>query len=207
VDCQVSYYLKGAVLALVLDLHLRRHGSALALVLRDLWRSHGVVERGYRWPDLLAAFVAHAADLSTLLPIWLESEEDPPLESYLEDVGLVLSAEISPHPTPGWQLDGRATTLARVSRAGAAERAGLQVGDELLALDGHRLRSPEDARRLLMGCGSAAAINVLYCRDGLVRQTQLVCEPPGIERWRLCIDAAAAAHTAEARRRWLSLLP
>jgi hypothetical protein len=48
---------------------------------------------------------------------------------------------------------------------------------------------------------------VLYCRDGLVRQTQLVCEPPGIERWRLCIDAAAAAHTAEARRRWLSLLP
>ena len=207
VDCQVSYYLKGAVLALVLDLHLRRHGSALALVLRDLWRSHGVVERGYRWPDLLAAFVAHAADLSTLLPIWLESEEDPPLESYLEDVGLVLSAEISPHPTPGWQLDGRATTLARVSRAGAAERAGLQVGDELLALDGHRLRSPEDGRRLLMGCGSAAAISVLYCRDGLVRQTQLVCEPPGIERWRLCIDAAAAAHTAEARRRWLSLLP
>ena len=207
VDCQVSYYLKGAVLALVLDLHLRRHGSALAMVLRDLWRSFGVVERGYRWPDLLAAFVAHAADLSTLLPIWLESEEDPPLESYLEDVGLVLSAEISPHPTPGWQLEGRATTLARVSRAGAAERAGLQVGDELLALDGHRLRSPEDGRRLLMGCGSAAAVTVLYCRDGLVRQTQLVCEPPGIERWRLCIDAAAAAHTAEARRRWLSLLP
>ena len=207
VDCQVSYYLKGAVLALVLDLHLRRHGSALALVLRDLWRSHGVVERGYRWPDLLAAFVAHAADLSTLLPIWLESEEDPPLESYLEDVGLVLSAEISPHPTPGWQLDGRTTTLARVSRTGAAERAGLQVGDELLALDGHRLRSPEDGRRLLIGCGSAAAVTVLYCRDGLVRQTQLVCEPPGIERWRLYIDAAAAAHTAEARRRWLSLLP
>jgi hypothetical protein len=58
-----------------------------------------------------------------------------------------------------------------------------------------------------MGSGSAAAVTVLYCRDGLVRQTQLVCEPPGIERWRLCIDAAAAAHTADARRRWLSLLP
>ena len=105
------------------------------------------------------------------------------------------------------RLEGRATTLARVARAGAAERAGLQVGDELLALDGHRLRSPEDGRRLLIGCGSAAAVTVLYCRDGLVRQTQLVCEPPAIERWRLCIDAAAAAHTAEARRRWLSLLP
>jgi hypothetical protein len=58
-----------------------------------------------------------------------------------------------------------------------------------------------------MGCGSAAPITVLYCRDGLVRQTQLACEPPAIERWRLSIDADAAARTAEARCRWLSLLP
>jgi len=206
-DCQVSYYLKGAVLALVLDLHLRRQGSALALVLRDLWRSHGVLARGYRWPDLLAAFVAHAADLSTLLPIWLESEEDPPLDSYLEDVGLVLSAETSPHPNPGWQIEGGATTLARVARAGAAERAGLQVGDELLALDQHRLRCPEDVRRRLMDFGPGAPVPLLYCRDGLVRQTQMACEPPGIERWRLSIDPAAPHRTAEARSRWLSLLP
>jgi len=206
-DCQVSYYLKGAVLALVLDLHLRRHGSALTLVLRDLWRSHGVQERGYRWSDLVAAFVAHAPDLSTLLPIWLESEEDPPLDSYLEDVGLVLSAETSPHPNPGWQLDVGATTLARVARGGAAERAGLQVGDELLALDQHRLRSPEDAKRRLMTCGYGAPFTVLYCRDGLVRQNVLVCEPPAIERWRLSIDPAAPPPTAEARFRWLGLLP
>jgi predicted metalloprotease with PDZ domain len=207
VDCQVSYYLKGAVLALVLDLHLRRQGSALALVLRDLWRSHGVIERGYREPDLLAAFVAHAADLSTLLPIWLESEEDPPLDSYLQDVGLVLSAETSPHPNPGWQLEGEAPILARVARAGAAEGAGLQVGDELLALERHRLRSPEDVRRQLLAHGCAAEITVLYSRDGLVRQTQLACEPPAIERWRLSIDPAASAGTVEARSRWLSLLP
>jgi hypothetical protein len=81
------------------------------------------------------------------------------------------------------------------------------VGDELLALDGHRLRIPEDARRLLMGCGSAAPITVLFCRDGLVRQTQLACDPPAIDRWRLSIDAATAARTAEARCRWLRVVP
>jgi predicted metalloprotease with PDZ domain len=94
-----------------------------------------------------------------------------------------------------------------VARGGAAERAGLQVGDELLALDQHRLRSPEDAKRKLMTCGSGAPFTVLYCRDGLVRQNDLVCEPPAIERWRLAIDPAAPAPTAEARRRWLGLLP
>jgi hypothetical protein len=46
-DSQISYYLKGAVVALVLDLHLRRHGSSLGVVLRGLWRSHGAAGRGY----------------------------------------------------------------------------------------------------------------------------------------------------------------
>jgi predicted metalloprotease with PDZ domain len=207
-DCQVSYYLKGAVLALVLDLHLRRHGSALAAVLRDLWRSHGVMERGYRWADMVAAFVAHAADLSTLLPIWLESEEDPPLESYLQDVGLVLSPETSPGPSPGWQIESAGTALARVARGGAAERAGLQVGDELLALNQQRLRSPEDVRRALMACcPPASPIDLLYCRDALVRQTTLTCDTPAIERWRLAIDPAAPASAAAARSRWLAVVP
>jgi len=48
---------------------------------------------------------------------------------------------------------------------------------------------------------------VLYCRDGLVRQTQLACDPPAIERWRLSIDPGASSGTAKARSRWLSLLP
>jgi len=137
----------------------------------------------------------------------LESEEDPPLDSYLGDVGLVLSAETSPHPNPGWQLDVGATTLARVARGGAAERAGLQVGDELLALDQHRLRSPEDAKRRLMTYCSGAPVTVLFCRDGLVQHNVLACEPPAIERWRLSIDPAAPAPIAEARSRWLGLLP
>ena len=203
-DCQISYYLKGAVLALVLDLHLRRHGSALALVLQDLWQSHGTCQRGYRRDDLIVAFAHHASDLSTLLPIWLQTEEDPPLDGYLEDVGLVLSAEASNHRNPGWQFEAGGTTLARVTRGGACETAGLQVGDELLALDQQRLRTPDDARRHL---NQTSPLDVLFCRDGVVRQTTLSTEPPGIERWRLKLDANASASATEARRRWLSLLP
>ncbi|MFO0104358.1 MAG: M61 family peptidase, partial [Cyanobium sp.] len=80
-NSQVSYYLKGAVVALVLDLHLRRSGSCLPSVLRQLWRSHGRWGRGYRESDLQAAFTAAAPDLAQLLPSWLEGTDDPDLVS------------------------------------------------------------------------------------------------------------------------------
>ncbi|NDC36354.1 MAG: M61 family peptidase, partial [Synechococcaceae bacterium WB9_2_112] len=78
-DSQISYYLKGAVLALVLDLHLRRQGQALATVLRDLWQRLGRWGRGYGDDDLISAFSAAAPDLEGLLPQWLTNLSDPDL--------------------------------------------------------------------------------------------------------------------------------
>ncbi|MFM7268995.1 MAG: M61 family metallopeptidase [Cyanobium sp.] len=207
-DSQVSYYLKGAVIALVLDLHLRRHGSALSLVLQQLWQSHGRHGRGYLEADLLRAFSRHAEDLSTLLPCWLESGEDPDLPSYLADVGLKLTAEIGSQPTTGWHC-GSAMTLERVGRGGAAAAAGLQVGDELLALQGERLRSPEQLDQLLghNGADGGCPITLLYCRDGRIRETSLIPGPPETARWSLAIDSASGAKAAERRRRWLELVP
>jgi predicted metalloprotease with PDZ domain len=208
-DCQISYYLKGAVLALVLDLHLRRQGSALSLVLQQLWRSHGQVARGYQAEDLVTAFANHAPDLSTLLPIWLESEEDPDLDGYLADIGLMLSAERFSHRQAGWRLDTGVggVSVARVLRGGAAETAGLQVGDELVALDGQRLRTAEDVTSLLRGPVHQRPLPLLFCRDGQVRQTHLSPEAPEVERWRLLVDPKASAAAQDARGRWLALVP
>ncbi len=210
-DNQISYYLKGAVLALVLDLHLRRHGSALCRVLQDLWRSHGRWGRGYREEDLIGVFADHAADLSTLLPNWLASTEDPPLEDYLADVGLRLVSDCSSSRFMGWQVEspsGSGLQLRRVERDGPAEQAGLQVGDELLALDHQRVRLADDLPPLLADHGEAAApLDLLFCRDGRVRCVEVWPAAPAIERWRLQIDPAAPDVTAARRTRWCSLAP
>jgi predicted metalloprotease with PDZ domain len=210
-DNQISYYLKGAVLALVLDLHLRRRGSALCRVLQDLWRSHGRCGRGYREEDLIGAFAGRADDLSTLLPKWLTSTEDPPIEEYLADVGLRLVSECSSHRTMGWQVEspsGSGLQLRRVERDGPAERAGLQVGDELLAVDQQRVRLAADLPPLLGDHGGhPGPLAVLFCRDGTVRSTEVRPAAPAVERWRLRIDPDAAPETAARRARWLSLEP
>jgi predicted metalloprotease with PDZ domain len=209
-DSQISYYLKGAVLTLVLDLHLRRQGAALCRVLQALWRSHGRWGRGYREEDLIGAFADHAADLSTLLPKWLASTEDPPVEDYLADVGLRLVSECSSQRFMGWQFESNPQAglkLKRVHRDGPAEQAGLQVGDELLALDHQRLRLAEDLGPLLSAETAPSPLELLFCREGRVRGAEVVPAAPAIERWRLQIDPAADPGAAQRRARWLSLQP
>ena len=210
-DSQISYYLKGAVVALVLDLHLRRQGSCLAMVLRALWRRYGAWGRGYRNADLIAAFAEQAADLAELLPHWLESTDDPDLAGYLADVGLVLVPKPATEPFLGWLLEDaadRAMQLKRVHRNGPAERAQLQPGDELLALDGVRLRRPDD---LSLAIGTSTAPlerQLLYCRDGRVRSTGLRPDPPAVASWQLLIDPLLVSEQSGLnRQRWLSLQP
>lgn len=210
-DSQISYYLKGAVVALVLDLHLRRHGSSLGVVLRGLWRSHGAAGRGYNDADLIDAFAGQAPDLAELLPPWLECTDDPDLDPYLADVGLALRPTPANEPFLGWQLEeavGGPMRLKRVHRDGPAERARLQAGDELLALDDLRLRSPEDLAMALAIPSPSPERPLLFCRDGRVRRAALRPDPPAIASWQLVIDPDRdSARTRDNRQRWLSLQP
>ena len=66
----------------------------------------------------------------------------------------------------------------------AAQRAGLAVGDELLAIDGWRIGSDNDARALLAAAGVGATVEVALFRRG--RLVQLRAEvgagpPPRFE--------------------------
>jgi predicted metalloprotease with PDZ domain len=204
---QISYYLKGAVLALVLDLRLRQRGSGLPAVLRALWRSHGAVGRGYSEADLVAAFSVHDPELATLLPRWLEATEDPPLEEALAWVGLRLQPERSAAAWAGWQLEAQGGTLTvrRLERDSPAQVAGLSVGDELLAIDGQRLRTADDMERQLSGADPSHGRELLWVRDGRVRRSALVAQPPAVQRWRLEVDPAAPPETAARRAAWLQL--
>lgn len=209
-DSQVSYYLKGAVLALVLDLRLRRRGSWLGAVLQQLWRSHGRCRRGYREADLLEAFTSHDPDLAQVLPCWLDGHRDPPLQEELSGVGLRLVSDVSAQWGSGLRASatGGNLTLQRVERDGPAQRAGLQVGDELLALAGRRMRSPDDlAVALRAGHGEPPQLPLLFCREGRVRETLIDLEPPPLTAWRLEVDPAATGEAHQRRRRWMLLQP
>ena len=207
INSQVSYYLKGAVVALVLDLHLRRHGSCLPAVLRQLWRSHGQWGRGYRSADLLAAFTGVCPDLAELLPGWLEDTNDPDLEGYLADVGLALQPHQGSSPWLGWQVELHQAGLQvqRVLRGGPAETAGLMVGDELIALADQRIRRPDDINNLQAALKSGTPLSLHYVRDGKLLNTILEPGPSQVERWSLEPLPGASDALLQRRGRWLAL--
>ena len=208
-NSQISYYLKGAVLALVLDLLLRRHGASLTQVLQNLWQSHGRWGKGYHESDLVQAFAHFHAPLSTLLPQWLRSKEDPPLHEYLADVGLELTPETENHLDLGASVEVRSGQLwvQRVNRHGQASKAGLMVGDELIAIDAERLRHQDDLVSLLDLKRSGQQRQLLIARDGLMRSLTLTPSSPSIRAWTLGLVAAQSEQTTAQRDRWLSLQP
>jgi predicted metalloprotease with PDZ domain len=208
-NSQISYYLKGAVLALVLDLLLRRHGASLTQVLQNLWQSHGRWGKGYHESDLVQAFANFHAPLSILLPQWLRSKEDPPLQEYLGDVGLELIPETETRLDLGASVEAKGGQLwvQRVYRHGPASKAGLMVGDELVALDAERLRHSEDLVSLLDLKRSGQQRQLLIARDGQMRNLTIIPASPSIKAWTLGLVAEQTEQTTTQRNRWLSLQP
>lgn len=204
-DNQISYYLKGAVIALCLDLHLREAGSCLALVLQGLWRSHGRWGRGYREQDLLAAFAAAAPDLAHVLPGWLHAVDDPDLDGYLRTVGLSLQPMPTTNAWSGLKAGTEAGQLlaSRVQRGSPAEAAGVMVGDELLALDGRRLREPD---QFACGLSPGQTHELLISRRSRLLQLQLQPMSPRPLAWSLVADPQPPQAVLARRRAWLSLL-
>ncbi|MFM8545438.1 MAG: M61 family metallopeptidase [Vulcanococcus sp.] len=204
-DSQVSYYLKGAVLALCLDLHLRVAGGCLAHVLQALWRSHGRWGRGYSERDLVAAFAVVAPDLEDLLPRWLRCVDDPDLDGYLRTVGLSLQAIPTTNAWTGLTAgtDSGQLLARRVQRGGPAEAAGVMVGDELIALDGARLREPEQFER---SARAGAQQELLISRRSRCQRLQLQPLAQQPQAWSLVADPEASAEALARRRAWLSLV-
>ena len=205
-DAQVSYYLKGAVVALCLDLHLRRNGGSLMEVLRQLWLSHGRWGRGYSEADLVQAFATQSPDLATQLPRWLRELDDPDLDGYLSSVGLFLDAEMASTPWAGLtpRQEAGALLAARVVRGGPSAQAGVMVGDELVALDQQRLKSPDDLQRALR---PDHAQTLLIARRSQLRSLELRPQAPQVERYQLKRVADATDAQLAAQQRWLLQQP
>jgi predicted metalloprotease with PDZ domain len=156
----VSYYGKGALFALLLDLTIRlRSDSRFSLdhVMRELWQRYGrqsvgVPEDGF---EKLVCEVT-SLDLQALFDVGVRSTEELPLEEILAEFAVeihMLPAETSQDqgsvlneppkamiakPVLGAkckQLEKR-VRLLQVFDGGGAQQAGLAAGDEIVAVDG-----------------------------------------------------------------------
>ena len=174
-NATVSYYQKGSLVALALDLQLRRQGSSLDAVMRALWQQSGggPIDQA----DIAAAL--HAAGGRSFAPEmadWVHGRGDLPLADLLAEFGVTWG-----HERAGWAAslglrlaEGPVSGIQvrSVLAGSAACAAGISAGDELLAIDGWRVRRFDDA---LAWVQPGASFELLLVRDQ--RVTRLTLRP------------------------------
>jgi predicted metalloprotease with PDZ domain len=222
----VSYYAKGSLVALALDLTLRAHGTSLDAVMRALWQRHG--RPGIGVPeDGIAALVSKLAgtDLRGFFDRHVDGTEDLPLAELLATVGVTLKLRAARNArdeggdagpsmandgpaagattTLGFELaPGAEARLRHVFTGGPAERAGLAAGDVLVAIDGLRATAASiDRLRETRAAGDRLAVHA-FRRDELYAVTLTLADAPQDTCW-LELDAAAPAAATALRGQWL----
>ncbi len=210
----VSYYQKGALIALALDLTLRETSGgrrSLDDVMRWLWRSWRAAGNAYAGiaEDGMAAAVEQATglNLSSALRSWTQSTRDPDFATLLATVGVRLESKLaleSAHfALMGLKLQGSAgdCRVAQVFDGGPAQRAGLSPGDILVALDDLRL-TPARIDTLLTRYQPGDAVRVLaFRREELQRFDLRLAQRPA-PRFELHIDPGASAAVRRRRALW-----
>ncbi|GBF80124.1 M61 family metallopeptidase [Aphanothece sacrum] len=155
-NCQISYYLKGQLVSLLLDLLIRsKHKNKRSLddVIRQMWEQFGKTEMGFT-PEQLCQVIESVADLN-LQDFWtryLDTTEELPFNEYLDPFGLILKPIIDDNPIPYLgmrvQAENGKEIIKFVEVESPAKLAGIDPDDELLAIDGIRVRADQLNDRL-----------------------------------------------------------
>ncbi|MEP7294565.1 MAG: PDZ domain-containing protein [Burkholderiales bacterium] len=207
-NATISYYTKGSLVALALDLTLRGEGKGtLDDVMRALWQtSHG----GPIGEAQIAAALQQVGGRSYRreLASWVHGTEDLPLKALLDAVGIDWASDAATLAQRlGVRVSESALTGVKVThvlRGGAAEQAGLCPGDELLAVAGWRVRRLEDALRVI---AADAPAPLLVVRDQRVLTLALALPrdvPAGAAGVALKLSPKPVKAAQALRKAWLS---
>ena len=139
---QISYYLKGQFVSLMLDLLIRaKHNNTRSLdnVMQIMWQRFGQDEVGFSETQLreVVAEVAES-NLDDFFHRYIETTAELPLDDYLEPFGLYVKiAEASKVPYLGLkvQSENNREMIKYVACDSAAAQAGIDAQDELLAIN------------------------------------------------------------------------
>jgi predicted metalloprotease with PDZ domain len=202
-NATVSYYTKGALVALCFDLTLRAEGqTTLDEVMRGLWL------RCKAGPMAEADFAAVLRELggrafTREIAAWVHGTRELPLKELLHAMGVAVLEE----PAQLQQRLGLRVTetsgvqIKTVLRGGAAEQAGFAANDEWVGVEagaaGWRMSKMDD---LLLYAGSHKKVTALVARDRRLLRLELNL-PAAVTTWRLVLRDAARAQP------WLAAHP
>jgi predicted metalloprotease with PDZ domain len=206
-NTSISYYEKGAWVALVLDLWLRTHTEQrcnLAIIMRILWQNYG--QTGVGLPE--GAFeslveTVSGCSMAEFFEQALRSTQDLPVDALLQDVGVHCALK-SREDLMGiqWRMTAHEAIIGRLIENGAAQRVGLAVGDLVIACDGLRVdRGKMEAMYHYHHVGDEVLLHVF--RGDVLLEFKLILQEPVISHCVLTRMAEVTPMQEERFQAWL----
>ncbi len=162
-NCQMSYYDKGELVGMCLDLEIRRRTQnrrSLDDVMRRLYSAYGRAGRGFPEPEFKKACEEVAGSLDRFFADFVDGVAEVPWNRFLAAAGVRLEKRPrkpeegeARRPQKPWlgvttQKSGGVLSVAGVLEGSPAWNAGLSARDELVAIDGVRVGAEDWERRI-----------------------------------------------------------
>jgi predicted metalloprotease with PDZ domain len=170
----ISYYNKGELLGITLDLAVREasHGQAS---LREVfqWMNQNYAKKGRFFPDSdgvreAAEAVTHA-DMGWFFAKYVAGTEEVPWNDFLRGLGLRLVEGTNTIADAGFVASRNfdsPMTVAAVTAGSEAERAGLQTGDTILEINGKTAGQESSQEMAQLNAGDTITVKVRGRRGG-----------------------------------------
>ncbi|NNJ12016.1 M61 family metallopeptidase [Chloroflexales bacterium ZM16-3] len=218
-NSSTSYYLKGSLVCLLLDMEIRRRSGgerSLDDVVRELYGRYpisgpGIPEQGGVLAAIEAVAGTHGGAFSDFFARYIAGTDDLDYATALATAGLELRWG---HRQPGgdgvapaWlglklKRQGERTLVASVRTDGPAYAAGVYAEDELLALDGSRVDEDKLNARLAERAPGDVVRLSLFRGDALIELSVTLAEAP-YDSLRIAPAAAIDATQRRIYRDWL----
>jgi len=208
----MSYYTKGELIGLCLDLKIRDETmgrSSLDDVMRALWDQvrHGAGP-GFGEDDIKKT-VNHISgkDLSEFYDTLARSTDELPFEQCLGYAGLGLKQVDPPklQGDSGMSLQfGRAQggmAVGEITPGGAAEKAGIKVGDRITAVNGNS--EGRGLGALFASAKPGESIKVSISRGGAAMDINLIMGSKSVYAWNITVNPSATPEQIQLRAAWL----
>jgi predicted metalloprotease with PDZ domain len=216
-NCQMSYYEKGELVGMCLDLELRRRTAnrrSLDDVMRLLYEEYGRRGRGMPEPEFKRACERIGGNLDRFFADYVDGVADLPWGRFLGHAGVALRKEPK-KPEDGeearkdraWmglstQKSGASLLVTGVIEGSPADRAGLSAKDDLVALDGLRI-SPDDWEKRLDDYEPGDRVRVSFFRSGFLREVEATVGRKENVTWALRRSEAATPLEKRIYESWL----
>lgn len=218
-NTSISYYPKGEVLGITLDLLIRgrtKGKASLDEVMRRMYEkfylkspnaTYYLRGRGYKAEDFeqVVSEVA-GGDMSDFFKRYVRGVESPPYEEAFAQVGLRFTREPQQPVSVGVTADENDANnfkLARVRPGSPASDAGLEVGDTINTFGGTKL-SPGNLVKVLSRYQPGDRVALTVQRGRRTLQMSIVLGPPQISSYRIDEMPNATRELKALRSAWLN---